>query len=846
MTDFNIRVKVDPSGARAGMNQVRGELSATERQAQQLGNGISAAFTATAIIGTLRAIQQITDAFTSARSRLTTVTDSTSELIAVETELYNIAQRTASSRTATIELYARVANASRDLGRSQRETLQFTESLNQAIKLSGASTMEANSGIIQISQGLASGTLRGDELRSVLEGLPRVADVIADHLGVTRGELRAMGMEGRISAEMVFDAFAASRDLLAQEFGDAIFTVSDGFQVLRNSVEQTFGTVFFDAGQGVVDLLFGLAANMDTVMRVALALGGVLAVQLAGRGLTAVIAGVRALTVAIAANPLGALLTALTVGISLFIAFSDQMQYGADEAVMVGDVLSVVFDDFIGFLQDAIGWVASFFSGFAVNMEQINFEDLLMSAARFVDGTITFFQRLVAAGRVIFNRFGDLWAEAVANSANRVLGYVQDAINWIIRGINSLPGVDLQLINIPRFRTAAEGAAQAVLDAFNSVPEFNGAEDYVAGLAARAAVRAEERRRQRAGAGISDEAGENITTGAGGADGSGGGGRSFQDLLDDLERERVLLSLTNDEREIRADLFAAEDALKRELSLTESEQLEGLLRRNQALRQQDEILQDILGPQEDYERALAALNALLADGRISLDDYNRALEDQRRSYLQSQDTIASGVELFMLDMREQARVTGEDVYGFLQGAFDRVSSAIKDFVRTGRLDFKELFLGIVADFIESGIQEMIASLFSSIGGMSSGGGGIFATIASFFFENGGIMGPNGPLALTRYASGGIASSPQLAMFGEGSKPEAYVPLPDGRTIPVTMSGGGGGPTIVVNVDARGSNDPGQVEKMARKAVLEAAPAIIEAAREAASSDTTNLFTRRTL
>lgn len=845
MTDFNIRVKVDPSGASSGMNAVRGELSAAERQANQVGNAISAAFTATAIIGTLRAIQQITDAFTSARSRLTTVTDSMSELIAVETELFNIAQRTASSRTATIELYARVANASRDLGRSQRETLQFTESLNQAIKLSGASTMEANSGIIQISQGLASGTLRGDELRSVLEGLPRVADVIADHLGVTRGELRAMGMEGRISAEMVFDAFAASRDLLAQEFGDAIFTVSDGFQVLRNAVEQTFGTVFFDAGQAVVDLLFGLAANMDTIMRVALALAGVLTVQLAGRGLAAVIAGVRALTVAIAANPLGALLTALTAGIALFVAFSDQMQYGADEAVMVGDVLSVVFDDFIGFLQDAIGWVASFFAGFQVNMEQINFEDLLLSAARFVDGSITFFQRLVAAGRVIFNRFGDLWAEAVANSANRVIGLVQDAINAIIRGINQLPGVDLQLINIPRFRVAAEGAAQAVLDAFNSVPEFQGAQNYVNELAARAAMRAEERRRQRAGAGISDEAGENITTGAGADDGSGGGGRSFQDLLDDLERERVLLSLTNDEREIRADLFAAEDALKRDLTASEYEQLDVLLRRNQALRQQDEILQDIIGPQEDYERALAALNELLAQGRIGLDDYNRALEDQRRSYLQSQDTMAAGAELFMLDLRERARVTGEDVYQFLDGAFNRVSDAIKDFVRTGRLDFQELFLGIVEDFIASGIEQMIAQLWSVISG-GGGGGGFFSSILSIFgFANGGIMGPNGPLALHRYAKGGVASSPQLAMFGEGSQPEAYVPLPDGRSIPVTMNGGGG-TTIVVNVDARGSTDPAQVEKMARKAILEAAPAIVEAAREAAASDTANLFTRRTL
>lgn len=74
---------------------------------------------------------------------------------------------------------------------------------------------------------------------------------------------------------------------------------------------------------------------------------------------------------------------------------------------------------------------------------------------------------------------------------------------------------------------------------------------------------------------------------------------------------------------------------------------------------------------------------------------------------------------------------------------------------------------------------------------------------------GGIMTSNGPLPLKRYASGGIATSPQLAMFGEGSMPEAYVPLPDGRSIPVKIKGNGAGESnIVVNVDAGNSNVQG--------------------------------------
>jgi hypothetical protein len=89
--------------------------------------------------------------------------------------------------------------------------------------------------------------------------------------------------------------------------------------------------------------------------------------------------------------------------------------------------------------------------------------------------------------------------------------------------------------------------------------------------------------------------------------------------------------------------------------------------------------------------------------------------------------------------------------------------------------------------------------------------------SAFGFANGGIMTGDGPLPLRKYASGGIASSPQLAMFGEGSMPEAYVPLPDGRRIPVAMQGGGG-TTVNVSVDAKGTSmqgDGGKGEQLAR-------------------------------
>ena len=90
--------------------------------------------------------------------------------------------------------------------------------------------------------------------------------------------------------------------------------------------------------------------------------------------------------------------------------------------------------------------------------------------------------------------------------------------------------------------------------------------------------------------------------------------------------------------------------------------------------------------------------------------------------------------------------------------------------------------------------------------------------SAFGFADGGIMTAAGPLPLRKYAGGGVASSPQLAMFGEGSMPEAFVPLPDGRRIPVAMQNGGGGTTINVSVDAKGTSvqgDGGRGEQLAR-------------------------------
>jgi len=155
-----------------------------------------------------------------------------------------------------------------------------------------------------------------------------------------------------------------------------------------------------------------------------------------------------------------------------------------------------------------------------------------------------------------------------------------------------------------------------------------------------------------------------------------------------------------------------------------------------------------------------------------------------------------------------------------------VEDSIVSLMTTGTYNFREFAVQILEYTTRMIIQQFVLkSIMSAIGfgpaaasslgsplanvsqfNASGVGFNPLAFTGGFGFAMGGIMTGSGPLKLKRYAAGGIATGPQLAMYGEGSRPEAYVPLPDGRSIPVTMKGGGA--NVVVNVDASGSSVQG--------------------------------------
>ena len=198
--------------------------------------------------------------------------------------------------------------------------------------------------------------------------------------------------------------------------------------------------------------------------------------------------------------------------------------------------------------------------------------------------------------------------------------------------------------------------------------------------------------------------------------------------------------------------------------------------------------------------------------------YPEATEDQirrLRTALEATVKVKDFAENFKTSFKsiaDGALDLGKNLGSSLGNALTGLGDQLADFVTTGKANFADFARSVLADLAKIFAR---AAIFSGLKALFPGSSGIGKFLG---FAMGGVMTANGPMPLKRYASGGIANSPQLAMFGEGSMPEAYVPLPDGRSIPVNMKGASGATNIVVNVDAGGSSvqgDAGQAQALGK-------------------------------
>ena len=290
-------------------------------------------------------------------------------------------------------------------------------------------------------------------------------------------------------------------------------------------------------------------------------------------------------------------------------------------------------------------------------------------------------------------------------------------------------------------------------------------------------------------------------------------------LLGDAEQQE--LAIANLRKQYRRDPRALESELqdlgiRQKFGKKRSDLVEELKDKGITGKDAQQRIADLDQQQSATLRAAEATRQLKREtDNLNATDITQGVRNGVTSYLESIGTLSENIK----------NVTG----GALQGLGDQLAN----FVATGKLNFTDLANSIIKDMIRIATQQAIVKpLLGVLGSIFPGappaaGGGLpgfgmdsiipgmgLGNTPAFKFANGGVMTEMGPMPLKKYARGGIATGPQMALYGEGSQNEAYVPLPDGRRIPVAMQGGGGGgaTSVVVNVDAKGSNVEGDTPK----------------------------------
>lgn len=237
----------------AQMKRMAAEAQQTTRSFEGLARAMKTGLALGGLGVGARELLQIADGYQNIQNRLRYLAGGDmAKVNSMFSELQGIASRTRADLSATAESFVSVSLATKQMGLSQSETLRFTESLNKAVALSGASGAAASAGMIQLSQGLASGALRGDEFNSVMEQIPVVADVIGAHLGKTRGELRAMSKDGKLTADVIVSAFKKAGDTLDKDFGNTVPTITQSLTQLKNELVTSFGPAIQASAQLVI------------------------------------------------------------------------------------------------------------------------------------------------------------------------------------------------------------------------------------------------------------------------------------------------------------------------------------------------------------------------------------------------------------------------------------------------------------------------------------------------------------------------------------------------------------------------------------------------------------------
>lgn len=441
-----------------------------------LSSGMSRIGTAIGTVVGASELVKMADAYTTVQNKLQTITDSSGQVDKLTESLFTLANKTRMPIESTVSAFTRFDRALKEMGKSQEESLRMTETVNKVLLVSGATTQEANSHLLQLSQTFNENRLNGQEFNNVASTTPILLDAIAEVMTkisktgpVTRGELKKLGSEGKISGEIIFEAYKLLETRIDATTGKMTRTTAQGMTQLRNNAIKFIGE--FNKVTGVtnaisVSLEF-MANNMRAVALAATVLGTAMLMVYGPK----MIGYVTRFTLALMANPFGLMAVAIVGVVAALALFSDKITYGTDKVTTLKDIFVATFSVIGSLIKDVASYNEGMWRDYSSNAADANKKvttDITESTGSWTDAYTDFY----ATSKTGLAAF----ATGVAKTIDVLMGAVVGIVVFIARMTGSIfDGIYNKLIGFVNFAIVAlNGLMKAGGGAMSFISELSG------------------------------------------------------------------------------------------------------------------------------------------------------------------------------------------------------------------------------------------------------------------------------------------------------------------------------------------------------------------------------------
>lgn len=262
----------------------------------------------------------VSDKFASIKARIDLINDGSQSTASIMDKVYQASERSRGSYTDMLDSVAKLNMLAKDTFTSNDEAIRFVEQLNMQFKLSGAGVAEVSSAMTQLTQAMAAGRLQGDEFNSIMENAPMLAQAISQEMGVPIGQLKQLGSEGAITADVIKSALFNSADETQAKFAQMPMTFQEVGQQLSNAMFQAFQPVMEElssmtASEDFKTAIDGIGVAIQVMATVAT--GAIAGLKVAFAGIKAVVSGV-VLAIQNSANMWKGIFTAPSIAIRTY------------------------------------------------------------------------------------------------------------------------------------------------------------------------------------------------------------------------------------------------------------------------------------------------------------------------------------------------------------------------------------------------------------------------------------------------------------------------------------------------------------------------------------------------